>query len=74
MLVLKLSNNSQIGDAVKKRIQGITWGSQWGGGFYGVSANVLALLPLSVNFFQLRLTKKLKKPVFFGIFKAKWKS
>ena len=50
---------------------------------YGVSANVLALLPLSVNFFQLRLTKKLKissysfkefninKPVFFGIFKAK---
>ena len=46
-------------------------------------AKVLALLPLSVNFFQLRLTKKLKinfysfkefninKPVFFGIFKAK---
>ena len=46
-------------------------------------AKVLALLPLSVNFVQLRLTKKLKinfysfkefnisKPVFFGIFKAK---
>ena len=46
-------------------------------------AKVLALLPLSVNFFQLQLTKKLKinfysfkefninKPVFFGIFKAK---
>ena len=46
-------------------------------------AKVLALLPLSVNFFQLLLTKKLKinfysfkefninKPVIFGIFKAK---
>ena len=47
-----------------------------------LSAKILALLRLSVNFFQLRLTKKLKinffslkelnitKPVFF-IFKAK---
>ena len=46
-------------------------------------AKVLALLPVSVNFFQLQLTKKLKinfysfnefninKPVIFGIFKAK---
>ena len=32
-----------------------------GGGFYGsVSAKILALLRLSVNFFQIRLTKKLK--------------
>ena len=50
---------------------------------FRLSAKVLTLLPLSVNFFQLRLTKKLKinfysfkefninKPVFFGIFKAK---
>ena len=48
-----------------------------------LSAKILALLRLSVNFFQLRLTKKLKinffcckrlninKPVFFFIFKAK---
>ena len=51
--------------------------------FLRLLAKVLALLPLSVNFVQLRLTKKLKinfysfkefninKPVFFGIFKAK---
>lgn len=48
-----------------------------------LSAKILALLRLSVNFLQLRLTKKLKinffgskrlninKPVFFLIFKAK---
>ena len=48
-----------------------------------LSAKILALLRLSVNFFQLRLTKKLEinffcfkelditKPVFFFIFKAK---
>ena len=48
-----------------------------------LSAKVLALLRLSVNVFQSRLTKTLKnnfhsfkefntnKPVFFGIFKAK---
>ena len=54
--------------------------------FLRLLAKVLALLPLSVNFVQLRLTKKLKinfysfkefninKPVFFGIFKAKQKS
>ena len=47
-----------------------------------LSAKVLALLRLSVNVFQLRLTKTLKnnfhsfkefninKPVFFGIFKV----
>ena len=43
--------------------------SQWGGGFYGyrqepnrllLSANSFALLRLSVDFFQLPLTKKLK--------------
>ena len=51
-------------------------GSQCGGGFYGYRLS-LALLLLSVNSFQLRLTKKLKinffclkklntnKPVFF---------
>ena len=33
-------------------------GSQWGGGFYGLSAKSLVLLRLSVNFYQLRLTKK----------------
>ena len=33
-------------------------GSQWGGGFYGLSAKSLALLRPSVNFYQLRLTKK----------------
>ena len=48
-----------------------------------LSAKILAFLRLSVNFFQLRLTTKLKinffcfkelninKPVFFCIFKAK---
>ena len=48
-----------------------------------LSAKILALLRLSVSFFQLRLTIKLKilflcfkelninKPVFFGIFQAK---
>ena len=48
-----------------------------------LSAKILALLPLSVNFFQLRLTKKLKinffcfkelninKPVFFVSSKQK---
>ena len=48
-----------------------------------LSAKILAFLRLSVNFFQLRLTKKLKinffcfkelniiKPFFFCIFKAK---
>ena len=60
-------------------------GSQWGGDFYArllrLSAKILALLRLSVNLFQLRLTEKLKinffcfkelninKPVFFCIFK-----
>ena len=51
-----------------------------------LSANVLALLRQSVNFFLLRLTKELKlnffrfkelninKPVFFCIFKAKYRS
>ena len=34
--------------------------SQWGGGIYGYSAKILALLRLSANFFLLRLTKKLK--------------
>ena len=50
-----------------------------GGWLLRLSAKILALLRLSVNFFQLRLTKKLKinffcfkklninKPVFFGI-------
>ena len=54
--------------------------------FLRLLAKVLALLPLSVNFVQLRLTKKLKinfysfkefninKPVFFVILKAKQKS
>ena len=48
-----------------------------------LSAKILAFLRLSVNFFQLRLTKKIKinffcfkekyinKPGFFGVFKAK---
>ena len=48
-----------------------------------LSAKILAFLRLSVNFFQLRLTKKLKinffcvkeininKPGFSGVFKAK---
>ena len=48
-----------------------------------LTAKILALLRLSVNFFQLRLTKKLKinffcfkklnsyQPVFFSIFKSK---
>ena len=48
-----------------------------------LSARILAFLRLSVNFFQLRLTKKLQinffcvkeininKPGFFGVFKAK---
>ena len=51
-----------------------------------LSAKILALLRLSVSFFQLRLTIKLKilflcfkelninKPVFFCIFKAKYMS
>ena len=55
-------------------------GSQWGGSFYSYqSAKILALLRLSVNFFQLLLTTKLKinffcfkelninKPVFFYV-------
>ena len=49
-------------------------------------AKILALLQLSLKFFQLRLTKKLKinffcfkelnitNPVFFSIFKAKQRS
>ena len=35
-------------------------GSQWGGGFYGYRLKFWLLLRLSVNFFQLRLSKKLK--------------
>ena len=35
-------------------------GSQWGGGFYGYRAKILALLRLSANFFQFRLIVNLK--------------
>ena len=56
--------------------EGLRRGSQWGG-VLRLSAKILALLRLSVNFFQLRLTTKLNinffcfkelninKPVFF---------
>ena len=58
-------------------------GGGGGGGLSRLSAKISALLRLSVNFFQLRLTKKLSinffyfkelninKPVFFSSFKAK---
>ena len=42
----------------KSRSETLEGGSQWGGGLR-LSAQILALLRLSVNFFQLRLTKKL---------------
>ena len=43
----------------KSRSETLEGGSQWGGGLR-LSAKILTLLRLSVNFFQLRLTKKLK--------------
>ena len=42
----------------KSRSETLEGGSQWGGGLR-LSAKILVLLRLSVNFFQLRLTKKL---------------
>ena len=42
----------------KSRSETLEGGSQWGGGLR-LSAKILALLRPSVNFFQLRLTKKL---------------
>ena len=42
----------------KSRSETLERGSQWGGGLR-LSAKILALLRLSVNCFQLRLTKKL---------------
>ena len=57
------SSNSQR-EAIKVIEQCPTWGSQWGGGFYGYRLNFLLFYGYRLIFFQLRLTKKLKTDFF----------